>query len=33
MKLIEGFNNKTTKDKNGKYVSHLEITECIIISL
>ena len=29
MKLLESTKSKTTKDKNGENVSHLEITEVI----
>ena len=31
MKLLENTKNKITKDKNGKDVSHLEITEVVVV--
>ena len=31
MKLLESTENKTTKDKNGKNVPHLEITEVVLV--
>ena len=31
MKLFESTKNKTTKDENDKNVSHLEITEVVLI--
>ena len=30
MKLLGSTRNKITKDKNGEYVSHLEITEVVL---
>ena len=31
MKLLGSTENKITKDKNGKNVSHLEITEVVLV--
>ena len=31
MKLLESTENKITKDKNGKNVSHLGITELVLV--
>ena len=31
MKLLGSTENKTTKDKNGKNVPHLEITEVVLV--
>ena len=31
MKLLESTENKTTKDKNGENVPHIEITEVILV--
>ena len=31
MKLLGSIENKTTKDKNGENVPHLEITEVVLI--
>ena len=31
MKLLGSIENKTTKDKNGENVSHLEITEVVLV--
>ena len=31
MKLLGSTNNKTTKDKNGENVSHLQITEVVLV--
>ena len=31
MKLLESTENKITKDKNGENVSHLEITEVVLV--
>ena len=33
MKLLGSTKNKTTKDKNGENVSHLEITEVVLVIL
>ena len=31
MKLLGSIENKTTKDKNGENVPHLEITEVVLV--
>ena len=31
MKLLGNTKNKTTKDKNGENVTHLEITEVVLV--
>ena len=31
MKVLGSTKNKTTKDKNGENVSHLEITEVVLV--